>query len=183
MALLALRLFNTLLLIVTLLLVAPLSYGTSSDEYTLKAFYIFNFAKFTEWPDESFDSRDATLNLCVLGEDPFGVAVNEINGKKVKNHSLRIIQFPRVAVVSSCHILFISRSEQHRLELILKDIGRLPILTVSDMELFSDRGGMVTLLTQDQLVQFAVNPYATALAGIKISSKLLELASVIVSTR
>lgn len=144
------------------------------------AIYIYNFAKFTEWPLESFDSNDSTLNLCILGEDPFGMATDEISGKKVRSRKLDIRHFPRVAVVSSCHILFVSRSEQHRLDLILKDIDRLPILTVSDIENFSERGGMFTLRTQDQLVQFTVNPYAAALTGIKVSSKLLELASVVV---
>jgi len=147
------------------------------------ALYIYNFAKFTRWPPEAFDSDRAPLRLCVLGEDPFGVALDELEGREAGARPLRIRRYPRVAVVSGCHILFVARSEEHRLALILGAVEQLPILTVSDIEGFSDRGGMITLSTRNRQVRFAVNPHAAASADLKISSKLLELSTIVESRR
>ncbi|MEZ5585147.1 MAG: YfiR family protein [Candidatus Competibacteraceae bacterium] len=151
----------------------------AADVYALMAVYIQNFAKFTTWPVESFVDPTAALNLCILGEDPFGVALAKVDGSKIRDHALRIKHYPRVAVISGCHIVFISRSERWRLEQILHDLTGTPILTVSDIPEFSQQGGMITLLTVDRRLRFAVNPVAVARAGLKLSSKLLELAQIV----
>lgn len=176
MAFLATAAIRIALLIVLLSASCSTPRAASTNEYALMALYIYNFAKFTHWPAESFDSEDAALELCVLGDDPFESALDDIAGKTVKTRTLTIKRYPRVAIVSGCHILFISRSEQHRLGLILRDIRQLPILTVSDIESFSLLGGMIALFVQEQRVRFAVNPGAAVGAGISVSSKLLELA-------
>lgn len=152
---------------------------TAPDEYELMAVYAYNFAKFTEWPPGSFADAQASLNFCILGEDPFGLALAKVEGQKVRNHVLRIKRYPRVAVLSGCHIVFVSRSEDWRLERILQDLGTAPILTISDIPDFSQRGGMITLAKIDQRVRFAINPVIVADSGLKISSKLLELARIV----
>lgn len=180
MAFLACRFVRPVWLIVTLLSISHIALPATSDEYALKALYIYNFARFTDWPASSFTAADADLDFCILGEDPFGVTINQIKGRSIDGHTLNIKRFPRVAVVSACHILFISRSEEPRLDLILEAVSRRPILTISDIDRFSERGGMVTLLTQNQRIRFAINPAVAAQSNIWLSSKLLELANTIV---
>jgi hypothetical protein len=149
------------------------------DEYAVMAAYTHNFAKFTRWPADSFSTPDAPLNLCVLGEDPFGMALDQMEDRSIGKHPLKIRRYPRVAVVTNCHILFISRSEEWRLEVILKDLESLPILTVSDIADFCQRGGMIKLDVIDQRVRFSINLQAVVQARLKLSSKLLELAQLI----
>ena len=149
------------------------------DAYAIMAVYTYNFAKFTEWPSTNTDVLNSALNLCVLGDDPFGLALNQIEGKTVKNHALRVRRYPRVAVISDCHIVFISRSEERRLDAILRDLDDTPVLTVSDIPDFAERGGMIALQTVDQRVRFSINTAATARAGLRLSSKLLELAYIV----
>ena len=143
------------------------------------AVYAYNFAKFTEWPPGSLTDAETSLNFCILGEDPFGLALAKVEGQKVRNHVFQVKHYPRVAVLSGCHIVFVSRSEDWRLERILQDLGAAPILTISDIPDFSRRGGMITLATIDRRVRFAINPVVVADAGLKISSKLLELAQIV----
>jgi hypothetical protein len=168
---------RALLLAISLSFIEAKPVNASTDEYTLMALYIYNFAKFTRWPNNSFQSPKSSLNLCVLGDDPFGAALDSIEGRLVDTHSLSIDHYPRVAVAKGCHILFVSQSEEDRLGLILNEISELAILSISDIEGFSERGGMITLVTQDQKIRFNINSHATSLVGIELSSKLLELAS------
>lgn len=149
------------------------------DEYALMAIYAYNFAKFTQWPSTSFATTDAPLNFCVLGADPFGIALAKVEGKRVRGHPVRIKRYPRVAVVSGCHIVFVSRSEQWRLDRIVRDLRTASTLTVSDIPDFSRRGGMITLAVVDRKVRFAINPSVVVRAGLKLSSKLLELARIV----
>lgn len=179
MAVLAARIVLAALLTATLL-ATP---AGAADRYTLMAVYLYNFAKFTRWPAASFKTPEASLKLCVLGQNPFGVALDEISHKTVKTRPLNIKYFPRVAVVSDCHILFISRSERQRLAPILADIEGRPILTVSDIEGFTDRGGMIGLRLEDRLLRFVINLEPARLAGLRLSSKLLELASAVMDER
>ncbi|NJN46357.1 MAG: YfiR family protein [Candidatus Competibacteraceae bacterium] len=151
----------------------------AADVYALMAVYVQNFAKFTTWPVASFTDPAAALNLCILGEDPFGMALTKVDGSKIRSHPLRIKHYPRVAVLSGCHIVFVSRSEQWRLAQILHDLAAAPILTVSDIPDFSRQGGMITLSTVDRRLRFAINPAAVARAGLMLSSKLLELAQIV----
>lgn len=170
---------GALRLLIGISLLASVSFAFALDEYAVMAAYTHNFAKFTRWPADSFPTPDAPLNLCVLGEDTFGMALDQMEGRSIGEHPLKIRRYPRVAVVTDCHILFISRSEEWRLEVILKDLESLPILTVSDIPEFYQRGGMITLDVINQRVRFSVNPQAVAQARLKLSSKLLELAQII----
>ena len=149
------------------------------SEDALLALYTFNFAKFTEWPVTSFQTHDASFNLCVLGENPFGIAAARIEGKPIKSHKLNLKHFPRVAVLKDCHLLFISRSEEWRLDAILQALNAAPILTVSNIPDFANRGGMIELEKVEQRILFTINPAAVERSDLRISSKLLELARII----
>ncbi|MFO1351639.1 MAG: YfiR family protein [Gammaproteobacteria bacterium] len=151
----------------------------TAGAYELMALYTYNFAKFTTWPARGQAPPDAPLNLCVLGEDPFGTALTNIEGQRVQNRSLAVKRFPRVALLGDCHIVFVSRSEQWRLDAILNNLAALPILTVSDIPDFSKRGGMITLVLADQKLRFDINAAAVERSGLKLSSKLLELARIV----
>ncbi|NVM21789.1 MAG: YfiR family protein [Desulfobacterales bacterium] len=150
-----------------------------SREYLIKAAFLYNFAKFVEWPTEAFPNDSTPITLCILGEDPFGDALESIKGKTIRGRDMVIRHVVRVEDLEHCHILFVSASEEKRLPQILNTIRDKTILTVSDMNRFARRGGIINLVTVRSKIRFEINVDATDLVGLRISSKLLRLARIV----
>lgn len=148
-------------------------------EYEVKAAYLFNFAKFVTWPPPAFATPDEPLRVGILGDDPFGGQFAEIVAdRKVQGRRLVIVRGSTVAALSSCHVLFISSSEQERLGKIVAELRRAGshALTVADQDDTAVSTVMIRFVVDDNKVRFAINPKAAAEAGLSISSKLLSLA-------
>jgi hypothetical protein len=144
-------------------------------EYQIKAVFLFNFAQFVEWPPEAFRGADEPFVIGILGDDPFGPYLDEaVRGEKVNNRSISIVRFARPVDITTCHILYISRSEAGRLDQILSAIKGRSILTVSDVDQFSRLGGMIRFVTENNKVRLRIDNEAAKSAGLKISSKLLR---------
>ena len=145
-------------------------------EYEVKAAYLYNFGKFVEWPAKVTTASEF-FSICVLGEDPFGstfdatIAGESINGKRVV---VKRITKPQDAV--SCRILFISSSEEGRLQEILATLDKTSVLTVSDLSQFTRRGGMIRFVMDANRVRFEVNLTTAEHAGLTLSSQLLKVA-------
>ncbi len=148
-------------------------------EHLIKAAILYNFAKFASWPETSFTYPGAPLRICVLGQDPFGAALDSLHGKQVRNRPLAISRISAVEEAPQCHILFISASEEVRLPTILDYVSRLPILTVADMRRFANSGGIIALKEVDNRSRIEINIGAAEQAGLKLSSKLLRLADMV----
>ncbi len=148
-------------------------------EYLIKAAILYNFAKFASWPESAFSYPGAPLRICVLGEDPFGAALDSLHGKRVRNRPLAISRVGTIEEAPQCHILFVSASEEARLPTILDYVGRLPILTVADMGRFANSGGIIALKEVDNRSRIEINIGAAEQAGLKLSSKLLRLADMV----
>ncbi len=150
----------------------------AATEYQVKAAFIYNFAKFVEWPEEALANRPFVIGI--VGQDPFGSLIdNAVAGKTVRNSKIVIRRFPRVEDAADSHILFVSGSEGNNVDRVLKQLGRAPILTVSDTERFAEQGGMVQLIMDQNRVRFAINVAAVERAGLKPSSQLLKLAKIV----
>jgi hypothetical protein len=155
------------------------AHGASRDraEYQVKAAFILNFARFVDWPASAFASSNSPLVVGVLGQDPFeGALKTTLSGKTVEAHPLVVKQVSRPEEVLQCHILFISESEKPRLEKIFKDVSRHPILTVSDIDDFTDAGGIIWLKRRQDMIRFEINRTAAEATGLKISARLFKLA-------
>ncbi|MBI4515287.1 MAG: YfiR family protein [Deltaproteobacteria bacterium] len=151
-----------------------------ASEYQVKAAFLYNFAKFVEWPAPASAEPDGKFVIGVLGDDPFGSDLDEvIRGKTVNGQPLELRRFQPAEDVRGCHIVFISASESGRLEGILASLRQSSVLTVADMPGFSERGGMVTLLRKGTRVGFEINTVPAIEAGLRISSKLLQLADTV----
>ncbi len=153
----------------------------SATEYQVKAAYLFNFAKFIEWPASSFPDASAPLRICVLGQDPFGQQLRGItNEKTVNGRKLEVNQVTDLRQARSCHILFIASSEKASMKQILEGLGGASVLTVGDSKGFADLGGMINFVLENDRVQFEVNRKAAEQVGLKISSKLLSVAKFVI---
>jgi YfiR/HmsC-like len=162
------------------LLAAGLLFGRSSrpGEYEVKAVYLLNFGKFITWPTAATNSSHKLFPICVLGQDPFGRALDTtVSGEDLGGEEVvaRRIREPRDAL--SCRILFISASEKFSLGAIFEVLGNAPVLTVSDLPGFASRGGMIEFVLEQDRVRFSVNLAATKDAGLTLSSQLLKVAS------
>ena len=154
-----------------------------ASEYQVKAVFLFNFAQFVDWPAEAFPAPDTPLVICVLGDDPFGAALDQtVRNERLGARPFQVQRYRSVDEIKTCHILFISRSEGARPEAILAGLKRRPILTVSDADGFAQRGGMIRFVTDRNRIRLQLNLGATDAAHLTISSKLLRVADVIPRT-
>lgn len=146
-------------------------------EYQVKAAFLFNFAKFVQWPARVIPADHSPIIIGVLGDNPFhGDLTRTIEKKMVDDHPLEMRELHSLAEAAGCHILFISASEAPRLAEILRGLQGKSVLTVGDMDRFADGGGMIQFVLRDSRVRFQINNQAAVQAGLKISAKLLALA-------
>jgi hypothetical protein len=149
-------------------------------EYQIKAVFLFNFAKFVEWPATAFPDAEAPLRLCVLGEDPFGAALEEtVRGESIADRTLAIERSRQVDDLKDCQLLFISRSERDRVATILSQLGPGAVLTVSEVEDFTRRGGIINFYLDGNRVRFEINQASARRMGLKIDAQLLSLAKIV----
>ena len=172
----ALCLFAVLILSANLTAVA----APGPTEYQLKATFIFNFVKFTDWPAAAFTNGTAPIVIGMVGESPFDHTLDElVSGEAIDGHRLVVRRLKPDEDFSPYHVLFICRSEKDRLPTLLATLKKKPILTISDLDRFCEQGGMINLaLAAGGTVQPEINPAAAKLAGLQISSHLLSLPKV-----
>jgi hypothetical protein len=148
-------------------------------EYEVKAVYLFNFARFVEWPRHSPEEEEdeVRFTICVLGRDPFGSVLDRVlAGEILHGRRAATRRIASVQEASGCRVIFISESEKGRLRQVLGALREKSILTVSDMDGFAARGGMIQLVLENDRVRFEVNLTAATNVGLGLSSELLKVA-------
>jgi hypothetical protein len=162
-------------LILLLLLAAPLR--AQAPEYDLKAAFLFNFAKFVDWPPSAFAGERAPLTICVYGEDPFGPTLDAVvQNERVGERSLLVQRPDSIDDLGECHVLFVSRSEKDRLGEVMSQVKGKPVLTVADTDGFLRAGGVINFVLEGKKVRFLIDQEAAERSGLRISSKLMRLA-------
>jgi hypothetical protein len=151
----------------------------SFPEYAIKAAYVYQFSSFIEWPPEAVPDPATPFCICVLGEDPFGPLLDALQHKTVQGRAVAIKRVKQIQESGGCQTLFVSASEAPRLDKILTALGTHPILTVADLPGFAQAGGAIEFIHQGNNIRFAINLDTARRAGLKISSKLLSLATVV----
>lgn len=111
----------------------------------------------------------------VVGDDPFGGALDRLDGSVVNGRRLRIKRLRSGDNLRGCQILFISKSEGRNLWKILESIKGMGVLTIGEMPQFNRSGGMIRFVIQNEKVRFEINAAAAGQARLRISSKLLAL--------
>ena len=154
-----------------------------STEYDIKAALLFNLTQFTEWPDAAFTNSEAPIVIGVLGDNPFGQSLDKaVSGEKVQNRPV-VTRYFANADEARCHILFVSRSEVGQVDRIIAKTRARQMLTVSDIDRFASRGGMVRFVTDRNRVKLNINIPEVEAAGLKISSKLLRISHLVTTEK
>ena len=149
-----------------------------NKEYLVKAAFIYNFIKFVEWPEDRAISKQSSINICVVGSSPLSGTGSVFKAASTAKLTLSLVseKNPR-NIGSRCHIAFIGASEESRLSDVLAPLKDQPVLTVSDIDDFADRGGMIGFVTEDNKVKLVINPKAATATGMRIDAQLLEIAT------
>jgi hypothetical protein len=157
---------------------------TSSRAYVIKAGFIYNFTRFIKWlkwpPTANPSEGNGEFNICVTGDNPFGPILHRLEKKhRSKEHPLKIKLDVSQADFQGCHILFVSFSERFNVEQIVEQTKGFPILAVGDTEGFAERGIDINLLVVENKVKFQINKQCLDAKGFKVSSELLDLATIV----
>ena len=175
-----------LAIMVGLLLKGALSIAAVSEEDRIKALYLYNFLLFVDWPEDVI-GEDNTLRVAVIGDDTLFDLFEPITQKPIKGRKLIVERFDALEDLRSpCHVLFVGRSQGHIAPRILEKVKDRPVLTVSDMNGFTQMGGMVYFKhlackehTASHPKRFEINLSAVEHAGLKIRSRLLRLSDIV----
>ena len=169
---------TTVLAVLAIAWCGTLAAGT--PEYAVKAAYLYNFAKFTEWPNTE---QPGSLTVCLYGKDPFGGFLDEaVRGKQAHGLPVLIRRLPAGDEhLDGCQVLFFSSTA--RIESALSRLQGRSILTVGESDDFSERGGMIGLVVDHGSVRFDINLAAIAAARLQMSSRLIEIGRVVGSRK
>jgi YfiR/HmsC-like len=153
---------------------------SAPTEYQLKAAFLFNFAKFIDWPASSFASAQAPFAICILGEDPFGAAIDDtLRGGTIEGRAVTVERIHDASQLRSCQVAFISASEKDHMRELLQSVRGANVLLVGETTGFAAAGGAIQFQLQDNHIRFSINPDAAERAGLCVSSKLLSLATIV----
>ena len=168
-------------LALTLWPAAPSAQPSPPTDAQVKAAFLYNFGKFVTWPPAA-ERTDQPFVIGILGDDPFGDTLDQmIVDRAIRGRKVAVRRFTAVnEATTHCQLLFISASESSRLPEILSASSRSNVLTVSDLERFAERGGMIGFHVEDKRVRFDINAAAAAASGLAMSSQLLKLARSVV---
>jgi hypothetical protein len=146
----------------------------SSEIQTLSVAYLYNFMKLSEWPTEA---KTNELTLCITQEGDLAKELDSLAGKEAQNHTLRIKRLVQGDDANECQLLFLPSEEKPlRIQAWINTLKDVPVLTVSDLEGFLDQGGMIALVNDGVRLQFEVDLERVEHTGIKLSSKMLQIA-------
>jgi hypothetical protein len=149
----------------------------SSEEYRLKAAFVYRFPQFVEWPAPALDGHES-ITICVLRPNPFGAVLRELIADVTLNgRPLAIRDIDGPSAVSGCHVVFVPGRSIAAAKAVLKAVGDLPVLTVGESSGFLDEGGVISLQVIDRRVRFEVSATAAERVGLRLSSQLLRLAA------
>ena len=153
---------------------------TQGQEQRIEAAFLYNFAKFIEWP-AGFNSSDSDpFTFCVFGSGPFQQTLGEsLAGKSINGRALLVRQISRPEDATHCQVAFLGGGEQKHLLAVFEALTGTTVLTVADFESFASRGGMIQLIKEGNKFRFAINVDAVNRHGLRVSSKLLQLAEVV----
>lgn len=154
----------------------------TAGEYQVKAAFLFHFAQLVEWPPGALSSFDQSIILCIFKDEPRQMELRStLEGKAIGTRILHVRIMNRAEEIQGCNMLFISNDDAWRQTSILKSLRSLPVLTVGESDNFLLEGGMIRFHLEGDKVRFDINVRDADLSHLKISSRLLFLATTVTS--
>ena len=159
--------------------VTALAGGDTASMAALKAAFILNFAKFSEWPADAL-APGQQIMMCVVGDGAVSDALTDtIKGRTIEGHQLTVAVLKPDASAAGCHLLYVSTGDIKRSNTMLGSAKSAAVLTVSDADNFAESGGVAQLIVENDRMRFAINLDAAQRGHVRLSSKLLTLAKIV----
>jgi hypothetical protein len=150
------------------------------DEYQVKGAFVFNFARFIQWPAQAFTTPTEPLVICVLGQDHIAAALRAlVGGKSIEGRPVVVRQVASCQPAGRCHILFVGASEIKRFR--SSPVVSAGVLTIGESPGFAVEGGIINFKLEGGRVRFEINAGAADRQQFRISAKLLSLAEIVTS--
>jgi hypothetical protein len=155
------------------------SHAQSATAAALTSAFLYNFAKFTEWPPDSL-TPGQRLTLCVIGDNAVADALGlTIKGHAIEGHELTVEVLKADASARPCHLLYASGLDEKRSLQLIENLKAAPVLSASDADKFAELGGVAQLILESGRMRFVINISAAQRARLQLSSKLLSLARIV----
>lgn len=162
------------------------AHAENFSENQIKAVFLFNFAGFIRWPGDAFTDTESPFHFCALSDQTpiIQSLIQVINGESQQGRKLvfKLIEPSADLTINDvriCQILFFHQQEFEQFPLLVQALNGSRILTVSDAEDFIDEGGMISLIHSDRRLRPMIHNKRLQQAGLKASSKLLQLAKIV----
>jgi hypothetical protein len=166
--------------VLLLALNASASAQPRTTEYDVKAAFLYNFVKFTEWPASAFGDDSAPIVIGIMGEDPFGPELDRmLEEKTAHGRAFEVRRSVRPRDADSCHVLFIAKDAMERWPAVVDAVADCPVLVVGESPGFARYGGDISFVVENNRVLFEINVERSASSSLKISSQLLRLARLV----
>ncbi len=169
----------SLLLLLLHVPVSVLSKDHFQDESLVRAAFVFNVVKFTQWPKSVFNDQNSSLNLCTAGNGGLVPVLELLSGKPVKGRKLAVVSIRPQDEMAHCHLLYVAASEARGYQKYIESVAGKPVLTVSELPGFIASGGMVKLFREEGRIRFIINLQALRDQRLEMSSRLLRLAVIV----
>jgi hypothetical protein len=162
--------------IAALLLLRVVTFAQDVTEPALKAAFIYNFAKFTEWPGDARPAAEPLI-MCVLGDDAVGDALERaVIGRVLAGHAIATSRVIAASPKRACQVLYVAGMSAVQAGLVIAELRDVPVLTISDVEGFTDVGGIAQFFFEHGQLRFRIHLDSAKRARLQISSRLLIMA-------
>jgi hypothetical protein len=142
----------------------------------IEAAYLYKFGFFVQWPQAAFAASDSPINLCIVGNDPFGSTLDDlVSGQKIGARPIRVRRMTAISAGSGCHIVYAAADAGSPMAATLASLRGSGVLTVTDAT-DHDGAAIINFVLKDNKVRFDIDDEAAASGGLVISSRLLNLA-------
>ncbi len=159
------------------LVATPANADDIAVERALKATFLVRFGAYVAWPSEAFATLNGAVNICIVGDDPFGALIDDaIAGEQVDGRRLRVVRLQAISSDSECHIAYFAGSTSQSTSDALAAVEDAPVLTVTDAEFESSARGAIHFVVEDDRVRFHIDEAAAAKSDLALSSRLLGVA-------
>lgn len=167
------------------LFAVPAHAGDSvTAEYTVKAALVYNFARFSEWPEGAGGRDSDILRVVYFGDENLKAAFATIDGLTVADRRIQVRYASKPEDAVGCQLLFLAKTERDKWPQITAAITDQPVLTIGEMNGFLENGGIVNLhLADNKKIRFRINLDQAKRRNLQLSSQILRLASSVIETQ
>jgi hypothetical protein len=167
------------LLLMGMMFLGVVASASQDPSDQVKATYLYNFARFVEWPGRAFSQADDPFTICLTSEPVSAVLERTVRGENRQGRPFAVRRLPDVDDIQGCHILYVSDADDSKIDRVMQAAGSAPILTVGDSPNFIRKGGIIRFVEAGRRIRLQINPDSAQRASLSISSRLLRLSDII----